>query len=83
MLKLLIKQTGVRHKQGVDWQPWMWVVLRTWPVGWQLLALRPPCWQLVLEEIALKSVILEHLWCGVEEEIVVLQHLVSIVCAQL
>lgn len=82
VLKSLIKQMGMRQKQEVGWQPGHWGVLRTWPVGWQQLASRPSLWQLVLEEMVLKFVILEQLWHAVEE-IVVIQPLVSIVCAQL
>lgn len=78
-LKLFIKQMGMGQKQGVGWQPWDWRVLRIWPVGWQLLASRPPRWHPVLEETILKFVILEQRWHGVEEEIVV-QPLVSMVC---
>lgn len=81
--KLLIKQRGVREKQGVGSSSWDWRVLRPWPVGWQLLALRPPCWQLVLGRMVVKFVIPEQLWHGVAEDIVVVQPLVSRVCAQL
>lgn len=77
---LFTKQMGIGQKQGVGWQPWDCQVLRTWPVGWHLLV--SSCWQLVLEEMILKFVILERPWHGVEE-VVVEQSLVFIVCAQL
>lgn len=56
--------------------------LGTWPVGGQLLALRLPCWQLALEEMVRQFVILEQLWCGVEQEVVIVQPLASIVRIQ-